>query len=83
MSLVKVWSPEGEMFEVSVANRNDLVTHLGWSVNEVAKPKSSAKPAAPAPVAEEPKAEEASEETKTETAAPRRGRPPKAADASE
>jgi hypothetical protein len=73
MELVKVWDTKGEPFEMSVANANDVVTHLGWSRSAPAKAKA-------VPVAaEEPKvvvAEAKTEDEEVETAPIRRGRPP-------
>lgn len=34
--LIKVYSPEGEMFENSPVNARDLVVHAGWSYDKFA-----------------------------------------------
>lgn len=57
MSHTTVYSPQGEMFEVSALNAHDLVTHAAWSYE------APADGAAPAP-APEPEAEV---ETEVET----------------
>lgn len=57
--LVKVYSPDGEVFENSPANARDLVVHAGWSYDKLKKTAT----AIPAPV-------EAVEEVKVEAPAP-------------
>ncbi len=56
MSHTTVYSPQGEMFEVSALNAHDLVTHAGWSYDAPNK----------VPVAEEAAPEEV-DETADET----------------
>ena len=64
--LVKVWSPQGECFEVSHLNANDLVQHQGWSKTAPAKRRNAAAappPPPPAPVEDEEEFFEEEDET--------------------
>ncbi len=64
--LVKIYSPEGEPFEVSKANARDLTTHAGWSYAQAGAAAPTA-PAEPEVVEEETETEETeTEETETE-----------------
>jgi hypothetical protein len=59
---VKVYSPAGEMFEVTRLNAHDLVTHAGWSYNNVAAATPAPPPAPVQPVAPTPAAAPATPE---------------------
>lgn len=82
MSHTKVFSPQGEPFEVSSLNAHDLVTHAGWSYdqptivkaevveNETAEEEEAGEDAADETSEEEEAGEDTSEEDAGGDAAP-------------
>ena len=45
MALVKVYSPEGEMFEMNTLNAHDVITHSGWTTTNPKAAKANAEKA--------------------------------------